>query len=75
MTTTASKVTRRETVSYVKNRPIILELHPTYLNVRLKGKRFRFALDYRGLYECAAKLEARRQAEDRKASRSRRKDA
>lgn len=73
VTTTEAKITRRETLSYVKARAIILELHPTHLVLRLKGKRFRYSIDYRGIFESAAKLEARRQVEERKASRSRRK--
>lgn len=73
--TTTLKPTRRETLSALLGRNICVELHPTFMLLRLKGKRFRYAIEYRAVFEAAAKLEARRLRDERIASRSRRKGA
>lgn len=72
------KPTKRETLSSVrlknKLRSIVIELHPTWVVVRLKGtRRSCYSITYDGIFMAAAKLEARRQAEEKRASRSRRK--
>lgn len=76
--TTTEKSLKRETLSSMrlknKLRPIIIELHPSWVVVRLKGtRRSCYSITYDGIFMAAAKLEARRAQEEKRASRSRRK--
>ena len=57
--TVCDKPVTRATLSRYRGRDLVITLHPTYLAVRLKGKRSGFVLDYQAIYECAAKLAAR----------------
>jgi hypothetical protein len=68
MTTTAKPV-KRETLATYRNRPIIVELHQTYLIVRLKGTRQRLQLEYRACLDLAWKLLARQEREEKLAKR------
>ena len=68
--TVCEKPVTRATLSAYRGRPLVITLHPTYLAVRIKGKRSGFVLDYQAVYECAAKLAAReRLAEKRRVKR------
>src|SRR5215471_16177509 len=40
---------RRETAVYYRRRPLLVELHPGYLTLREKGKRFTLAVDYQAM--------------------------
>lgn len=60
---------RRETATYYRGRPLIVELHPGYLNMREKGRRFALAVDYRAVIDLAYKIKARADAAERKALR------
>ncbi len=52
----------RETAVNYKGRPIIVELHPGYMVVRLKGKRSeKYMLSYNAAFEAAARAEYLRQ--------------
>jgi hypothetical protein len=68
VTTTGKKATTRETLSLFRDqglRSIIVELHSTYMVLRLKGKRYRYTVTY----EQAWKLGARNAAEETRRSR------
>jgi hypothetical protein len=66
----ASRPIVRETATYYRGRPLVVELHPGYISVREKGKRTAYALDYGRIFDRAVKLavEAAR-AEKRAAKR------
>lgn len=57
--TVCDRPVTRATYSNYRGRALVVTLHPTYLAVRLKGKRHGYVLDYQAVYECAAKLAAR----------------
>lgn len=65
----------RETATHYRGRPLIMAAHPGYVELRQKGKRARFLIDWAAVYECAMKLEARRvmreKVEARQAARKR----
>lgn len=44
--TSTSKPTKRETFSAFQGRNLIIELHPTWIVMRQKGKRYRYTLTY-----------------------------
>jgi hypothetical protein len=48
----------RETALIYRGRPLIVELHPKHLRIRLKGERgvVSAPLDYRSLYEMGIKI-------------------
>jgi len=54
--TTTDKPVKRETRATVKGRPLIITLYPSWLEVREKGRRWRYTIDYQCLYQVAAKL-------------------
>lgn len=45
-----------ETATEYRGRPIIVELHPRYLTLRLKGKRDEVTIDYATVLEVAYKI-------------------
>ncbi len=51
-------------------RPIVIEVTPEILKLRLLGTRTRFELSWRGVYDYAAQVAANRERERRKAERS-----
>jgi hypothetical protein len=65
----ASKLTR-ETSAYYRGRALVIELHPGYCSVRLKGTRQAVSVDYRTVLETGYKVLAR-QAAAEKAARKR----
>ena len=61
MTKTTSP-TRRETFSLFQGRNLIIELHPTWITMRQKGKRYRYTLTYDQAWKIGAQnaaIEAR----------------
>ena len=62
--TTINRPVRRETAieqrDTGKRRPIVLTLHPGYLEIGLKGTRRRMTVAYDAIYSLAAKQEAAR---------------
>ena len=60
MTKTSSESpTIRETHAMYRGTPIVVELYPGYMKLRLKGKRDSYVLDFEVAYECAMKVDAR----------------
>lgn len=51
----------RETSVIYRGSTLIVELHPSFLVLRRKGKRERWVLDYEVGHECAQKVWAREQ--------------
>lgn len=50
----------RETAVHVRRRPVILELHPGFLVVRLKGLRsVRYPISYDAIHDLGARIAAR----------------
>lgn len=58
---------RRETNARERGRNVVIELHPEYAVVRLKGQRTRYCISYEGIYWAAAKAEAERQKREKRA--------
>ncbi len=62
--TKADKPVKRETYSRVRERgrtrEIVVTIHSTWLELRLKGTRKSFQLDVEAAYHAAAKIEANR---------------
>ncbi len=59
--TTIEKPLQRETAATYRGRPLIVRLHPRFIEVGLKRHRL-FKASYDALYEMAMKLEFRAQA-------------
>ena len=55
---TPQKPVRRETASYSRTRPLIVTLHPGYMEVREKGRWIGYTIDYVAIFHCAAKAKA-----------------
>lgn len=72
--TKADKPVRRETYSYNRSRPLIIELAATFLTVREKGRRHGYTVTYQQVFNIGARNAAEqvRQAkmEARKAKRN-----
>jgi hypothetical protein len=64
---------RRETAANYRGRALIVELHPAYLEIRLKGTRRRVTLDYPTALEVGYKILARQQESERAAEKKARK--
>jgi hypothetical protein len=71
MTKLADRRTRLrfETSSEVRRRPLVVEVRPRYLIIKLKGLRRTLTLDWETIYDCAAKMEARRVLAEKTASK------
>jgi hypothetical protein len=65
---------RRETGTYYRGRPLLIELHPGYAVLRRKGTRQRVAVSYDAILEFGYKILAR-QAALEKAERKKQKRA
>ena len=57
--TNTSKPVKRETFSSARDRnrslPLIIELHSTYLKIKLKGKRYAYTVTYDQVWNIGAK--------------------
>ena len=66
-----TKILTRETATYYRGRPLVLELHPGYLVLRQKGKRHRVSVEYGAIlefgYKILARIEKANKAEARRA--------
>jgi hypothetical protein len=66
--TKADKPVRRETYSTVRergaSRPIILEIHATFITIRLKGTRHHYTVTHDQLYSLGAKNAAAARREE-----------
>ena len=75
MTKLATRKSRLEftTESIVRSRgkirQVVIEAHRTYAIVRLSGMRHRYSVTWEAVHDFAARLEANRVAEERKAKR------
>lgn len=64
---TPDKTIKRETASFDRTDPLVIELHPKYLEIRPKGTRSGVTVDYGAIYDLGRRLQARRGAvEERK---------
>lgn len=52
-----------------KDRQIVVEVSPEYASVRLLGTRTRYEISWRGVFDVAAEIHARRERERKKAER------
>lgn len=52
-----------------KERDIVIEVYPEYAAVRLLGTRTRYEVSWRGIFDLAAEIHARREREARKIAR------
>jgi len=73
MTTTAKPV-RRETLSTHRGRALVVELRSTYLTVRQKGKRLRYAVTYDQIWTAGARNAAEALRQERLARKKERKE-
>ena len=53
-----------------KEREIVIEVFPEHAAVRLSGTRTRYEVSWRGVFDVAAEIHARREHEARKAART-----
>ena len=51
----------RETAASERGRALLIELHPAFLVIRLKGTRQRWALSYTSIFWCAVKAAAEKE--------------
>jgi hypothetical protein len=58
-----------------KDREIVIEVFPEHAAVRLLGTRTRYEVSWRGVFDLAAEIYARRERERRKAERTARRGA
>jgi len=62
---------RRETLSTIRDGgrvlPIMVEIHPTHLALRQKGRRLRLRVEYQAVYRLAARLLADAERREKKA--------
>lgn len=56
-----------------KERDIVVEVFPSFAELRLAGARTRYEISWRGIYDVAAEVFARRERERKKAERAARK--
>lgn len=52
-----------------KERDIVIEVYPDYAAVRLLGTRTRYEVSWRGVFDLAAEIHARRERDARKIAR------
>lgn len=65
--TQLTKPVRRETAATTRGRSLIVELHPGYMTLREKGRRFKMSVEYGAVLHLAYKqLAAQRLAEKKK---------
>jgi len=63
----------RETAARERGRPLLVELHPGFLALRLKGTRQRWPISHEAVFWSAVKLAAEKQREGRMKDRKRRR--
>ncbi len=73
--TRADKPVQRLTYSRHRGREIVVELGPTWIAFRLKGKRTRFAMDVQGAMERAMWLVAEQVRREKRAAKKSKKTA
>jgi hypothetical protein len=59
MTRLATSI-RRELPVVISNRPLIIEMFGRYVNLRLKGQREAFPIDYESIFDLARKRDFER---------------
>jgi hypothetical protein len=68
--TTIDRVVKRETAVYKRDggrsRVLVVELHPTHLELRGKGTRRALMIGYDAIYDAAAKMLARAEREEKR---------
>lgn len=71
--TTIDRPVRRETATYKRDagrtRALLVELHPSHIELRCKGTRRRLAVPYDAIYDLACKLLARQAREEKRKAR------
>ena len=72
MTQQSDRPTRRETAATHKGRPLMVALHPRYMEIREKGRRDVLSVDYDAIFHLAMKLRWRQEQAERKERRNRR---
>ena len=69
--TAIQKPVRRESATYYRGRPLIVEIHPSYVVLREKGRRQGVTVDYRAVLDLGYKLMARAAAAEKHARKGR----
>jgi hypothetical protein len=62
----------RETGTFMRQWPLVIELHELALRVRLKGARWAYDVDYESIFQLGARKAAEKEREDRSSTRRRR---
>jgi hypothetical protein len=62
---------KRETATVYRGRTLLVELHPSFISLREKGRRRSIIVDYRAVLDLGFKLLARAAREERAAKRGR----
>jgi hypothetical protein len=70
---TGSKVTRKTAIE-VQRKPLVITLHPGYLDIRQAKTRSGFSLSYDALYRYAAKLAADKVVAEKKLAKKAHKE-
>lgn len=63
----------RETGTFVRQRPLVIELRELTLRVRLKGARWSYDVDYESIFQLGAKKAAERERADKSSGNGRRR--
>ena len=66
MTELNGKPLIRETATTVRHRPLVIEAYAGFVSLRPKGTRQRLSVDWRAVYDLAAKLAARARMEEKR---------
>ena len=64
---------KRETATVYRGRTLLVELHPSYISLREKGRRRSIVVDYRACLDLGFKLLARAEREERAARKGKHK--
>lgn len=72
--TAINRPVRRETATYKRDagrsRALLVELHPSHIEMRCKGTRRRFLVPYDAVYDLGCKLLARAAREEKRARKA-----
>lgn len=69
--TKATKPVRRETFSCFRGRPLVIEIHPTFVTIREKGRRSHYSVTFDQIFNIGARnAAAARRAEKAEAKKA-----
>ncbi len=59
----------RETAALERGKPLVVELRPHWLRIRLKGARYGYEVDYQAIFNLGARKAAEKLVAERQAAR------